>query len=142
MSKNNIDNSNLELDNKYEVVVHEIHIDEIDSDFIKGESYATINADNISYDVTIVNVSDKIDLGNEKKGISLTLSIDNAITKMDFIKFLSADFSNAYIIVSPNEKQDIIADFTLSALYTDNYFQLVDRGDVNTEFDVVDNSSK
>lgn len=51
------------------------------------------------------------------KGV-VFLTIDIGDTdRMEFIKVLSSDLSNAYILISPTDEQDIIIDFTMDVNY-------------------------
>lgn len=104
--------------------VHEIHggdDDDIYIDFDADTIYTTMDDD---VTIMILKKGDVQELESGNKSISLDVSVPNTISIMEFIKHLSCDFSNAFILLSPNEEQDIIVDFTLN---TDTYFKIIDK---------------
>lgn len=92
------------------VKVIEIHHNVVTpEEFTVGDMYSTMEATIVSVTALDSNsISFKIDIGD--------------MSKLEFIKTVSSDFSNAFIVIAPNMDQDIIVDFTLNP---DKYFMLL-----------------
>ena len=115
---------NVRKNNLKKIVVHEIHKGDIEiEDFNPGTIYATIKLNGTNFEAIIDTLEENRILDDCSEVVTFTLLLPEAVRMEDFIKHISCDFSNAFIIVSPTDEQDIIVDFTLEA---DKYFRVVD----------------
>ena len=116
--------------------IYEIHIRstetliDLENDNKKDGIYATIPLKEEFSSLKVIDRSEVFELDPHRIAVKYVVNHDEELTKMDIVRYLSCDFSNAFIIISPNEDQDIIVDFTL---LTDPYFKLIDELKTETE---------
>lgn len=103
------------------VTVYEIHAKDTEStDYIEdckpGSEW--FSSDNLLYTI------EKSEIYEVDGKIVVKMEIDiGDSNKLEFIEIASADFSNAFIIVTPTEEQDIIIDLTLDP---NVYFNIIE----------------
>ena len=110
--------------------LHEIHKDGSSIgmfDYAKDERYAEVKIRKATYDVCIAEEPSITTLPSGKEVVSLELEFNKPLSIMEFIKHLGVDFSNAFILISPTEKQDIIVDFTMNA---DDYYKVLESNEI------------
>ena len=112
------------------VNIYEIHanseavLEDLKTDNKIGDVYTNVPTYNGSIKCKVISKSEIINLDTDKLAVKYSVGYHTKHNIMDLVKHLSCDFSNAFIIISPTEKQDIIVDFTLEA---DQYFKLIDK---------------
>lgn len=115
---------------KKTINVFEIHKGEIDYDELEsynvGDIYTTTNIItkvDLQINHKVVSKSDVMKISNNREVIKYEISYVKKY-KNELIKHLSSDFSNAFIIIAPTKKGDIIIDFSLDV---DEYFKIIDK---------------
>ena len=112
---------------KKTINVFEIHKGEIDSEELEsynvGDIYTTTNKGDLQINHKVVSKSDVMKISNNREVIKYEISYVKKY-KNELIKHLSSDFSNAFIIITPTKKGDIIIDFSLDV---DEYFKIIDK---------------
>lgn len=112
---------------KKTINVFEIHKGEIDYDELEsynvGDIYTTTNKGNLQIIHMVVSKSGVMKISNNREVIKYEISYVKKY-KNELIKHLSSDFSNAFIIIVPTKKGDIVIDFSLDV---DEYFKIIDK---------------
>lgn len=125
------------------VNIYEIHanseavLEDLKTDNKIGDVYTTVPTYNGGVKCMVISKSEITNLDTDKLAVKYSVDYHTKYSIMDLVKHLSCDFSNAFIIISPTEKQDIIVDFTLDS---DQYFKLIDK--VKTTAEIEENKNK